>query len=405
MDKVPIICKSKEVLKVDADLRGTQAELDDLDPKKVVDKAEIRAGQRNDTAVAQLTMSFQTAGLFDKVNQVKTTDWPDGLATSIVTRLKQDYQPIDRISRIEMRRKMNEVSMMNDDDPKVIFKQISTIRNHYAGLCIVVEDEDLMTSVMEKALAQYASVLVVEERVRGNALTLTHLEQPMRSQYRIFKERKDKTNHGELLLTGFDGKCYKCNKVGHRANKCPESNTGSSRYDRNNGQDKRGGRFKGKCNNCGKEGHKGADCWQKEENADKRPYFYRKGEGKKGMTSKNNDASSDSEFLLMTKNKGLTFAANDSLLADPNIWIADSSATSDTTAYEIGTTNTKMASDKDNITDASGNNVSGKTVGDLKGVICNEQGKALHDATIKELVYVPGSTFNLFSLNKRLENE
>ena len=111
------------------------------------------------------------------------------------------------------------------------------------------------------------------------------------------------------------------------------------------------------------------------------------------------------EFLLMTKNKGLTFAANDSLLADPNIWIADSSATSDTTAYEIGMTNTKIASDKDNITDASGNNVSGKTVGDLKGVTCNKQGKELHDATIKELVYVPGSTFNLFSLSKRLENE
>ena len=122
------------------------------------------------------------------------------------------------------------------------------------------------------------------------------------------------------------------------------------------------------------------------------------------MTSKDNDASSNSKFLLMTKNEGLTFAANDSLLADPNVWIADSGATSDTTAHEIGMTNTKVASDEDNITDASGNNVSGKTVGDLKGVICSKQGKELHDTTIKELVYVPGSSFNLFSVSKRLEN-
>ena len=106
----------------------------------------------------------------------------------------------------------------------------------------------------------------------------------------------------------------------------------------------------------------------------------------------------------MTKNEGLAFAANDSLFADPNVWIADSGATNDTTAHEIGTTNTKMASDGDNITNASGNNVSGKTVGDLKGVIYSKQGKELHDATIKELVYVHGSSFNLFSLSKRLEN-
>ena len=121
------------------------------------------------------------------------------------------------------------------------------------------------------------------------------------------------------------------------------------------------------------------------------------------MTSKGKNAESDSEFLLMTKND-LSFAATDSPLADPNVWAVDSGATNDTTAHEIGMTIKKMASEEDNIMDASGNNVSGKTVGDLKGVIYNKQGKELHDTTIKELVYVPESSFNLFSLSKRLEN-
>ena len=66
--------------------------------------------------------------------------------------------------------------------------------------------------------------------------------------------------------------------------------------------------------------------------------------------------------------------------------------------------NKKMVSEEDNITDASGDNVSGETVDDLRGIICNKQGKELYDATIKKLVYVPGSSFNLFSLSKRLEN-
>ena len=121
------------------------------------------------------------------------------------------------------------------------------------------------------------------------------------------------------------------------------------------------------------------------------------------MASKDNNAESDSDFLLMNKND-LTFAATDSLLADPNVWIADSSATSDTTAHEIGMTNKTMASEQDTITDDSRNNVSGKTVGDLKEIIYNKQGKELHDATIKELVYVPGSSFKLFSRSKGLEN-
>ena len=264
----------EQALIVDADLPGTQTELDALVPKTNTDKPGIRAGLRNDTAVTQLTIVFQTAGLLDNVNQAKTTDWPDGLASSIVTRLKRDYKPIDRMARVGMRRNMNEISMKNDDDPKVIFEQISTIRNHYAGSGVVVEEEDLMASEMEKAPERYTSVLAVEERVRGNTLTLTHLEQVMRSQYQIVKGRRDKTKHKELSLTGFDGKCYKCNKVGHRANKCPDSNTGPSRYDRNTDQDKRGGKFKGKRNSCGKEGQKSAEYWQKEENADKRPTFY-----------------------------------------------------------------------------------------------------------------------------------
>jgi len=124
------------------------------------------------------------------------------------------------------------------------------------------------------------------------------------------------------------------------------------------------------------------------------------------MASKDNDASSDSDFLLMTKNEGLTFAAYDSILADPNVWIADSDATSDTTAHEIGITNTKMASDEDNITDASENNGSGKTVGDLKGGICSKQGKKLQDSTIKELVYMylgPVSTCSVLASDLKMD--
>ena len=60
------------------------------------------------------------------------------------------------------------------------------------------------------------------------------------------------------------------------------------------------------------------------------------------------------------------FSTEDTILNDPNVFIADSGATSDTTPYDLGFQDTKEADGRDAITDASGNLVSGKKVGKLK---------------------------------------
>ena len=77
------------------------------------------------------------------------------------------------------------------------------------------------------------------------------------------------------------------------------------------------------------------------------------------MASTDNNTESDSKFLLVTTNN-LTSVATDSLLVNPNFWIADSEATSDTKAHEVRISNKKTVSAQDNIADTSGNNVSGK---------------------------------------------
>ena len=111
----------------DTDLPATQADLDALDSKNNTDKLGIQTGLRNDTLVVQLTIAFQTADLLDKVNQAKSTDWSDRLAKNIIVRLKRNFQYIDRLLIVEMRRKVNDESMKNDGNLKVIFEQISTI--------------------------------------------------------------------------------------------------------------------------------------------------------------------------------------------------------------------------------------------------------------------------------------
>ena len=69
----------------------------------------------------------------------------------------------------------------------------------------------------------------------------------------------------------------------------------------------------------------------------------------------NTNTDTDSEFLLIAVNI-LTFGATGTLINELNIYIADSSAASDTTVQKVGISNKKIVSARDNIADASRNN-------------------------------------------------
>ena len=86
------------------------------------------------------------------------------------------------------------------------------------------------------------------------------------------------------------------------------------------------------------------------------------------------------------------------------MFIGGTGASSDTTASDLGFRNVRQANEADNIVDASGNDLSGKLVGDLSGNFCNKHGKEVGQATIKDMVYTPRAGYNLFSLTKRLDD-
>ena len=99
-----------------------------------------------------------------------------------------------------------------------------------------------------------------------------------------------------------------CHKKGHHAKDCKS-------------KDKSGGnKFQGKCNNCGKIGHKETDCWDKAENINKKPAWYKpKNEVMAAAVEKDKgDEDPKVEFLMC----GMEFPQQAKLLQDPNVWIA-----------------------------------------------------------------------------------
>ena len=366
------------------------------------EEKQFRLGKKNLLAMAHLTMAFGSEGLLNKIPSSCTSDWPGGLAFKMMDTLKVRYAPKDRMTIVERTRKLNKVTLSARENPANLFEEIKAIDNQYKMLAHDLTEDDKIAAVLEKAPNEYAVILANTAREKGSALTLDDLEEAMRIQWRIEHgdEDESKKKSKEFSLSAFGGKCYNCGKTGHRASNCPEKDNNN----RNSGQGSGGKKkFNGTCNTCGKQGHKAEDCWDDERNAHKRPRWYKPKTEKSLGAVNNSSGGGGSEFLLMGLNK-MEFRADARILDDPNVFIGDTGASSDTTASKLGFQNTRPGDAKDNIVDASGNDLSGKLVGDVSGTFCNKNGEELFDATIKEMVHTPNAGYNLFSITKRLEH-
>jgi hypothetical protein len=85
--------------------------------------------------------------------------------------------------------------MKPNDDPRVMFEQISTIKNRYTTPTQTIEKEDLITVVLDAAAKEYQAVLTCEQRARGINITLLNLEEAINQHYSRQRDR-EKTDVG-----------------------------------------------------------------------------------------------------------------------------------------------------------------------------------------------------------------
>eukprot|EP00957_Ditylum_brightwellii_P143005 10896229-Ditylum_brightwellii.AAC.1 len=64
----------------------------------------------------------------------------------------------------------------------------------------------------------------------------------------------------------------------------------------------------------------------------------------------------------------MEFTGSNNILKDPNVFIGDTGATSDTTFLDLGLINVCPAGKGDSIVDASGNGIEGEIVGDMPSI-------------------------------------
>jgi hypothetical protein len=207
-------------------------------------------------------------------------------------------------------------------------QQLSDIEAMYVNSTnVVLTEEDKVVTIMLKVPMEYKALLTAKF-AEGNA-TVNNLELIMRAYWRAthgnaLTKSKDKDGdeiEKEISLSAFGGTCHKCKKKGHKASNCP-----TKKSDGNN---------KVTCSHCGKSGHKIENCWERNENADKRPKNWKTKQAPETAAT-TVSGGSRIEVLLGHVSKAMAISTSFSTLLGPDIWIADSGATTHSTAHDIG---------------------------------------------------------------------
>eukprot|EP00957_Ditylum_brightwellii_P205112 15342333-Ditylum_brightwellii.AAC.1 len=94
-------------LMMSSELPTSEEEIGTLNATNSDEKKKIATGKQNTLVMAHLTMTLGTELLLNKVTTVCDDSWPGGLAYKLIKNIKEEYQPEDRVSAVEIKRKMS----------------------------------------------------------------------------------------------------------------------------------------------------------------------------------------------------------------------------------------------------------------------------------------------------------
>lgn len=366
-------------------------------------KKKKKALERNKKGIAALALAMQTVGDIGLLLKTRSPLWPQGLMYEFAVALYSKYQPQDIMTKTELRMAINKITMSLKMDPKKLFTQISMIENKYVNAARQgqIDKEEWFAVVLEKAPKEYTQGILTTMDAKGNNCSLKDLEDSMGKLWRAKYKSLEESEEDEFGLSAFQGKCNNCGEAGHKERECNKPRLSNKKQ---RGRDNRNKKFKGKCHQCGKTGHKKVDCWQLESNASKRPPGFRVQGSTSEQAAAAMSAGTGVEFLLCATEMEFPSAA--AILNDPNVWVADTAASTHMTPFDDGMVNKRKAVDSDSI--RMGNKQVEKTsdIGDIYGTLHDKHGNRYSSKVgMKDVSYVPSAGYNLFSLSRMIDRE
>lgn len=199
--------------------------------------------------------------------------------------------------------------------------------------------------------------------------------------------------------------------------------------------------FKGNCHICGQKGHKSSECWENSKNAEKRPDWYKPGNAAGNQENKTNENKTHetrtcnyckkvghlvkdchklknkkkreetADVLLINYEENFPIeVTTDSLLTtiekneqkcQPCISVADSAASSHMTSSLDGMFD--LEDYQVPVTVGNKMKLYSEKRGKYKGLVTQANGTTM-EMGLKNVLYVPGLLYNLFSITKAIEH-
>lgn len=370
------------------------------------DAALIKGRNKNALAMSYLVHALRGPTLMRFIMGCQTPEWPSGKAHVLMKKLRNKYAPEDMTTALEVKAALKKVSFGKpSEDPDKMFEKLAKIQNDCTMAKIDIDWNDMIATVIDIMPDKYQMLLVKYATKKGHTQdTYEEMEAAVTQYYRQTNKVKEDTEDTEVSLmqsSGFKGRCFTCKKHGHKASECRSGNRNSQ-----DGQGAQGQRSQGAkttCRHCGKKGHVESGCWLK--NPSQQPEWFKKRQAKK----EGNEASASQtdgpniEVLVCSTDK-LTFPPSMKLLEDPNVFVADSGASTHSTGHPSGLFETVQAAEGQHVMNANGKTEKTMSVGKLKGTFCDKFGNKVVDIVLDGVNYVPNQAMNLFSLTKAMKN-
>ena len=367
-------------------------------------KKKKRAVYLNDLCVAYLKLATADNRRAGKCFvKCCNEDYPQGKATEFLKLLRKKFGPKLGFRGTNLRAMLSKVKWNenNKEGTTKFFEDIATIQMMAKLInSKVLIDQDYIDHLVSVLPDKYKPT--VQPLLKNNNVDIDDIEDAI-VEYDEFWGRGDlsisssdeESEEDEAALGGVDKsgpRCYNCQEYGHYARNCPKKAKGDGR---------KKVRFNGKCNHCGKVGHKEVDCWEKEENADKRP---------KNWKNNNDTALANTELVLCNVNgerleDEVTLAATGEYYpTDKYMFIADSGATADVMSYVDHVKQNGLNVKGKQIIDNGGKKLSPTIIGTYSFIQMDKNGNEVNKGKLKNVWAGSAFEYNLFSIPKRLKD-